>query len=386
MFSRRASVDTTPNRLSIALGRARAQGLPLLDLTESNPTRADIPYDEDGVLAPLSDSRSLRYEPAPSGSLPAREAIAGDLESYGLSVDPGRIVLTSSTSEAYAFLFKLLADPGDELLVPAPSYPLFEYLARLESVRAVPYRLAYDGAWTIDIDSVRAHVSRRSRAILVVHPNNPTGSYVKRDEFGALASLGLPLISDEVFARYPLRDDASRAMSALESAGAPLVFALGGLSKLALLPQMKVAWIAVSGEAMRVGPALEHLEIIGDTFLSVGTPAQNALARWLGCRAVAEGAVVDRTRRNLDAVRAAAQGTAISVLDVEGGWYVTLRLPRTQPEEDWALDLLERDRVIIHPGHFFDFENEAYLVVSLLTRETTFQEGIRRIVERVADA
>lgn len=386
MFSRRASVDSTPNRLAIALGRAKRQGLPLLNLTESNPTRANIPYDEDGVLAPLSDSRSLRYEPAPAGILSAREAIAGDLASCGLSVDPGRIVLTSSTSEAYAFLFKLLADPGDELLVPAPSYPLFEYLARLENVRAVPYRLAYDGAWTIDIDSVRANVSCRSRAILVVHPNNPTGSYVKRDEFGALASLGLPLISDEVFARYPLRDDASRASSALEGADAPLVFALGGLSKLALLPQMKVAWIAVSGETMRVEAALEHLEIIGDTFLSVGTPAQNALARWLGCRAVAEGAVVDRTRRNLDAVRKAAEGRAISVLDVEGGWYVTLRLPRTQPEEDWALDLLGRDLVIVHPGHFFDFEDEAYLVVSLLTPETTFEEGIRRIVERVAEA
>jgi hypothetical protein len=386
MFSRRASVDTSPNRLAIALARARANDVPLLDLTLSNPTRANIRYDEGAVLGALCDARALLYEPAPCGILSAREAVASDFGSYGVSVRSERIVLTSSTSEAYAFLFKLLADPGDEMLVPAPSYPLFEYLARLEGVRAVPYRLAYHGAWTIDVDCVRANVTDRTRAILVVHPNNPTGSYVKRDEFDALAALGLPLISDEVFARYPLRQDASRAACALATARAPLVFSLGGLSKLALLPQMKVAWIAVSGDDAHVAPAMDRLEVIGDTYLSVGTPAQNALPRWLACRAAAEGAVLRRVRHNLAVAHAATAGSAISVLDVEGGWYATLRLPRTQAEEHWALDLLEHDHVLVHPGHFFDFEDEAYLIVSLLTPEATFIEGTRRIVERVAQA
>jgi aspartate/methionine/tyrosine aminotransferase len=338
------------------------------------------------VLGPLSDPRSLGYEPAPRGTFPARAAVAADLAHQGLAADPENIVLTSSTSEAYGFLFKLLADPGDEVLVPAPSYPLFEYLARLEAVRAVPYRLSYDGAWYVDIDSVRESLTKRSRAILIVHPNNPTGSYVKRHELSALAGLGLPLISDEVFARYPLREDACRARSALDAAAAPLVFSLGGLSKLALLPQMKVAWIVVSGDQPRVAEALERLDIIGDTYLSVGTPAQIALPRWLAGRGPVEQAVLRRVLGNLAVLRAAAVGRALSALDVEGGWYVTLRLPRTQSEEQWALDLLEKDRVIVHPGHFFDFEDEAYLIVSLLTPEATFLEGVRRIVERVASA
>jgi hypothetical protein len=386
MFSQRTSIDTSPNALFVHLTRARLENRALLDLTESNPTRAAIAYDHDEVLAALSDARSLRYDPAPCGTLSAREAIADDFAAQGIAVGPERIVVTSSTSEAYAFLFKLLADPGDEVLVPAPSYPLFEHLARLESVRAVPYRLAYDGAWTVDVDSVRAKATGRSRAILVVSPNNPTGSYVKRDEFVALAALGLPLISDEVFARYPLRPDASRAASVLEFASAPLVFSLGGLSKLALLPQMKIAWMALSGEPARVGAAMERLEIIGDTFLSVGTPAQNALPRWLACRHVAEGAVLGRIQRNLAAAREASVGSAVSVLDVEGGWYATLRVPKTRSEEEWALDLLDRDDVLVHPGHFFDFEEEAYLVVSLLAPEASFVEGMRRIVGRVAKA
>ncbi len=383
MFSSRSSIDLSPNRTSIALARARASDRPVLDLTESNPTRAGIPYDADAIRAAFGEAPFSRYEPAPFGIAFAREAVARDLSAHGSAIDPARIVLTASTSEGYAFLFKLFADAGDEVLVPVPSYPLFEHLARLESVRAIPYRLAYDGAWHVDLASARAAVTPRTRAVIVVHPNNPTGSYLKKSEFDALASLGLPIVSDEVFARFPLRADRSRCASVLERSAAPLVFSLGGLSKLAGLPQMKLAWMAAAGEGPRVDAALARLEVVADAFLSVGTPVQLALPRLLACRGPAEEAIRLRTRANLAYVRAAVAGSAASVLDVEGGWYVTLRLPRTESEERWVLRLIEQDSVYVHPGHFFDFDQEAYVVVSLLTQEAILREGVDRIVQRV---
>jgi aspartate/methionine/tyrosine aminotransferase len=380
MLSSRSAFDLSPNRLSLALARARAGTEPLLDLTESNPTRAGLAYDAPAILSALSAPGSLRYEPAAFGMPSAREAVASEL-----GVDPSRVVLTASTSEAYAFLFKLLCDPGDEVLVPRPSYPLFEHLARLESVRAVPYRLAYDGAWHVDADSVREAITPRTRAVVVVSPNNPTGSYVKTAELLALAELGLPIVSDEVFAGYALRDDATRARTALDAAGAPLIFALGGLSKLAALPQMKLAWTAVGGQEARAAEALGRLEVIADAFLSVGTPVQHAAPALLASRAPVERAIRDRTRANLGWLRAAVGGTALSLLDAEGGWYATLQVPKTRSEEEWTLKFLDQDRVHVHPGHFFDFEREAYVVVSLLTEQAPFQEGVRRIVQRVTD-
>jgi alanine-synthesizing transaminase len=383
MFSARSSFDLSANPLSIALARARASGRNILDLTESNPPCAGIPYDDDAILAALATPASLRYEPAPFGIARAREAVARDLSAHGPTVDASRVVITASTSEAYAFLFKLLADPGDEVLVPAPSYPLFEHLARLESLRAIPYRLAYDGAWHVDLASVRRSVSPHTRAIVVVSPNNPTGSYLKRDEIDVLGSLEVPIVSDEVFARFPLRDDVTRVRSAREQGVAPLVFSLGGLSKLAALPQMKVAWMALAGEEQRVDAALGRLEVIADAFLSVGTPVQHALPGLLASRGTAERAIRDRTRANLARAGGAVAGSAVSLLDVEGGWYATLRLPGTESEDRWVLGLLEQDAVYVHPGHFFDFEEEAYVVVSLLTPEETLTEGMRRIVNRV---
>jgi alanine-synthesizing transaminase len=356
----------------------------VLDLTESNPTRAGLPYPGSAILAALSRSPALVYEPAPFGLPSARDAVAGELSAQGITVAGSRVVVTASTSEAYAFLFKLLCDPGDEVLVPAPSYPLFEHLARLEGVHAVPYRLAYDGAWHLDADSARRAVTPRTRAVLAVSPNNPTGSYLKRAELGSLAALGLPIVSDEVFARYPLRKDPTRARSALEACGAPLVFALGGLSKAAALPQMKLAWIAVGGEEARAGAAMDRLEVIADAFLSVGAPVQHALPELLAAGELTRRAIGERTLQNLDFVRRAAAGSPVSVLDVEGGWYATLRLPGTRSELDWALALLDQDEVHAHPGHFFDFEEEAYLVVSLLTQEDVFREATTRIVRRIA--
>jgi alanine-synthesizing transaminase len=377
LFSSRTAFDLSPNPLSAALARARAEGRPILDLTEANPTRADIPYEGDAIVKALGAPGALLYEPAPFGLPSAREIVARHL-----SLAPSRVVLTASTSEAYGFLFKLLCDPGDEVLVPVPSYPLFEYLARLEGVAAVPYRLAYDGAWHVDVASARAAIGARTRAIVLVSPNNPTGSYIKREEMQQLAELGLPIVSDEVFASYPLRDDATRLSSALDGP-APLVFALGGLSKLAALPQMKLGWIAAGGDASQVEAALGRLEVIADAFLSVGAPVQHALPALLASRKTAEGAIAGRTRANLAHLRASLEGTALSVLDVEGGWYATLRLPRTRSEETWALALLEQDGVYVHPGHFFDFESEAYVIVSLLTPPSTFREGIAKIVARI---
>jgi aspartate/methionine/tyrosine aminotransferase len=376
--SSRSSFDLAPNCLSLALARARQQERAILDLTESNPTRAGLPYARSTILEALASAEALLYEPSPFGLWSAREAVARELE-----VDPARIVLTASTSEAYGFLFKLLCDPGEEVLVPVPSYPLFEHLARLEAVRAVPYRLAYDGRWHVDVDSLRDAVGPRTRAVVTVSPNNPTGSYLKHAELAALASLGLPIVSDEVFASYPLREDPTRATSALEAQGT-LVFSLGGLSKLAALPQMKLAWMAVGGDAPDVTDAMARLEVLADAYLSVGTPVQHALPHLLASRGPAESAIQSRTRANLELLRSRVSGTAGTLLDVEGGWYATLRVPATRSEESWVLELLAEDGVHVHPGHFFDFEREAYLVLSLLTPEAIFAEGVARMVTRLA--
>ena len=377
-FSSRSDFDLRPNALSRALDAARARGEPILDLTTSNPTTAGIAYPRDAILRALADARALAYEPLPFGLPSARAAVA-----ERLGVDPSRVVLTASTSEAYAFLFKLLCDPGDELLAPQPSYPLFDHLARLEDVRLAPYRLAYDGAWHVDLDGLERAVTPRTRGVLSVAPNNPTGSYLKTWELERMARTGLPIVSDEVFASYPLGDDAARAPTALAAEGA-LVFALGGLSKLAALPQIKVGWIVVGGPDALARPALDRLEVIADSFLSVSTPAQHALPALLATSDAAHAQIHARARRNLAALQKAAAGSAITVLHVEGGWYATLRLPRIDAEEAWILTLLAEDRVHVHPGSFFDFADEAYAVVSLLTEEETFQGGVRRIVARVA--
>ena len=229
-------------------------------------------------------------------------------------------------------------------------------------------------------------MTAKTRAIVTVSPNNPTGSYLKRAELAALADLGLPIVSDEVFAVYPLKDDGTRARSALEAEGAPLVFALGGLSKLAALPQMKLAWMAVGGAEARVAEAMGRLEVIADAFLSLATPVQHAVSALLESRHAAENAIRERTRANLAFVRSVVPGSPVSLLDVEGGWYATLRVPRTRSELEWAVALVEEDGVHVHPGHFFDFEEEAYLVVSLLTPEATFQDAVRRVVSRVTTA
>jgi len=384
VLSKRSAFLREPNPLALAIASFRESGREALDLGLSNPTRASLPIDRDAVMAALAQPAAVEYDPEPFGLPSARRAVSSELARDGVTIDSERIVLTASTSEAYGFAFKLLCDPGDEVLVPAPSYPLLEHLAQLEHVRLRSYRLAYDGAWHIDLDSLRRARTPRTRAVVVVSPNNPTGSYLKRSELGAFSELGLPVVSDEVFARYPLVEDAGRVTSALSIEGV-LVLALGGLSKLAALPQMKLAWMLLGGPEAEVSEARERLELIADCYLSVAAPVQLALPGLLEAMRPTATAIATRARRNLATLRAELAGSAADVLHVEGGWYAVVRLPRLASEEEWVVGLLEREGVLVQPGWFFDFPDEPYAVISLLTAEVQLAEGARRIRRWVDD-
>ena len=386
MFSRRTDWARTPNRLSAAVEACRRSGVPLLDLTETNPTRAGLRAPAD-VLAALADPAALAYEPEPLGRRAAREAIAGDFRRRGADVDPDRLLLTASTSEAYAFAFKLLCDPGDTILVPRPSYPLFEYLAGLESVHVESYPLRYDGAWHIDLAELAGAFTGRTRAIVAVSPNNPTGSFVKAAEAEALQALaarhGAAIVSDEVFADFPLRADPSRALTLFTDAPPALTLCLGGLSKACGLPQLKLAWMAIAGPASAREEAHARLEVVGDTYLSVSTPVQQAAPFILARTEELQSPIRDRVRANLGILRGAAAGTPATVLDAEGGWSAVLHVPATRTEEEWVIGLAEEDGVLVHPGYFFDFPQEAYLVLSLLPPAPDFARGVGKVVERV---
>jgi alanine-synthesizing transaminase len=377
MFSNRLDWNLPPNEISALLDAKRRDGVAILDLTESNPNRAGIRLPDQEVLQPLSSTDSLQYEPCAAGLARARQAVADYYSAAGLQVHPDRIVLTASTSEAYSFLFKLLMNPGDNVLVPRPSYPLFEHLAALESVKVDPYSLRYQEGWWIDMETIR----RRARAIVVVNPNNPTGSYLKKSEWHRLAAIchanQIALISDEVFSDYSFAPDPDRVPSVAANQEI-LSFALGGLSKLVGLPQMKLGWILVSGP--RQQEALDRLHWIADTYLSVSAPVQHAAAHWLSLRSGFQARLIERLDHNLALARASCE-----VLDLEGGWYATLRLPCTLSDQQWAINLLREDNVLVQPGYFYDFQQDSLLVVSLLTPPEVFAEGIHRIRER-ADA
>jgi hypothetical protein len=387
VFSNRTPPDLTPNRLTRALSAVRAAGTPLIDLTESNPTRAGFRYAA-GLLAPLGDPRGLTYAPSPSGLLDARRAVAADYARRGVDVAPARIVLTAGTSDAYAWLFKLLADAGDDVLVPRPSYPLFDHLARLDAVNARSYDLEYHGRWSIDLTSVDRAITSRTRAVLVVSPNNPTGSFITPDELDRLAGLcrrrDLALIADEVFADYELVPGAAtRAGRVLDRRDA-LVFSLGGLSKTAGLPQIKLGWIAAAGPEPLVDAALERLEHVGDTYLPVSTPVQLSAAALLTGGATLREQIAARVVANDRRLRALAAGApACHVTDSQGGWYGVLQVPSLVSEEELVLTLLQADGVLVHPGYFFDFSRESYLIVSLLVDEQAFADGIGRVLGRL---
>ena len=345
----------------------------MLDLTESNPTHAALHYPFD-VIAAFEDSRMLSYEPSPKGSLSAREAVSEYYSIRGHNVSPDRILLTASTSEAYSYLFKLLTDPGGLVLVPRPSYPLFEYLAAMESVRVEAYSLQYHAGWSMDVDAM----APGARAVVLVNPNNPTGSFVKRGELERLVKLGVPLISDEVFADYAFAPDADR-VTTLVDVDECLTFCMSGLSKAAGLPQMKLGWIVAGGPEPQRCEALEKLEWIADTYLSVSAPVQCAAKRLLRLGEDVQRQIRERTAGNLKFAREALASSAANILDVEGGWYATVQMPRIRSEEEWTLELLEKDDVLVQPGFFYDFETEAFLVLSLLPEPGPFREGMARL-------
>ncbi len=376
MFSRRTAWRIAPNRIAAALEERRRSGRPLLDLTQANPTRVGLPMPEAEIRAALADAGALRYEPTPFGNAEARGAVSAYC---GGAVPPAQVVLTASTSEAYALLFKLLGDPGDRVLVPVPSYPLFEYLAGLENMETMPYPCVWvEGGWFIDFAALEERLDDRTRALLIVSPNNPTGAMLRHDEADRLLALcrnrGLALIADEVFADHVFTAAPSRVRS-LAGRQEALVFVLGGLSKTCLLPQLKAAWIAASGPPDLLREALGRLEVVADTYLSVNTPVQVALPRLLALRGSIRPPLMARLATNRQTLERALRGSAASLLPSDGGWSAVLRVPRHPSEEERVLRLLEGPGLYVHPGFFFDFPAEAFLVVSLLAPEDALARG-----------
>ncbi len=425
-FARRTSWDLTANRYTEALEAHRRAGKEELDLTASNPTIIGLQYREEELLRALADPKSLRYEPQPKGLLAAREAVAAYYAERDTQLSSDDLILTTSTSEAYSFVFRLLCDPGYALLVPTPSYPLFDFLADIQDVKLVPYELIYDYGWQIDFTSLRSAIGRtqsagtRCRAVLVVHPNNPTGSYVKPREAEELnricAERGLAIIADEVFLDYSLSSniqntgatgakapvlrtgfDTAKAVLFQDPTCVPtfnfstnqevLTFTLSGLSKISCLPQMKVAWIAVSGPQTLKRDALARLEVIADTYLSMNAPVQLAVPTMLEERHSIQHQLMQRIRLNLQELDSQLAGQKLCHrLKIEGGWYAILRVPATGSDEDLAIALLQRTGVLAQPGHFYDCPAEGHLVLSLITPLEIFGTGIERILAFVASA
>ncbi len=382
MFSRRTGWKLTPNRFTEAQRELRAAGREVIDLTVSNPTQAGLTYDAESILKSLSRPEAMEYDPQPKGLASAREAVADYYreQSAGFEINPESVVLTTSTSEGYSYVFRLLCNPGDEVLVPKPSYPLFEFLADLEDVTLAPYPLLYDHGWQIDFHSLHKAVSARTRAVVVVHPNNPTGSYVNARERGLLNAFcrerGLALIVDEVFLDYP--HNGARRTSFVSNEEA-LTFTLSGLSKISGLPQMKLAWVVTTGLENMVAEAMGRLEVIADTYLSMNAPIQLAAAVLLEQRKKTQPLLLDRVRTNLAELdHQLAKQKACQRLEVEGGWYALLRVPVTRSDEDLAIEVLHEASVLVHPGHFYDFPSDGYLIVSLLTPPAGFRDGIER--------
>lgn len=385
-FSRRLQWCGEENRLARAEAERRKRGQPLFDLTVSNPTQAELPYPREAIARAFANPDIATYQPSPVGLPSACAAVAADYARRGAVVDRNRIVLTASSSESYALLFKLLGNPGQTVLVPEPSYPLFDYLARLEGIEPRPYRLSFDGHWHIDFHSFDV---RGAAAIVVVSPNNPTGSFLSAGDCSQLTDLaathGLPIIADEVFADFPL-SPAADAVTVLAAQSTPaLTFSLGGLSKASGLPQMKLGWIAACGPDDLVRPALANLELVADTYLSVGTPVQLALPRLLELGADIRGAIVLRVRRNWDALAGRiGKDSPCTLLPTEAGWSAILRVPEIVSDEEWAVRLLEERDVLVQPGYFFDLRLGATLVLSLLTPPAIFDEGVTRVLTAVS--
>src|SRR6202167_635875 len=386
MFSRRTNWQLTPNALTRAIEEARSSGRKILDLTISNPTEAGIRPEPEAVLAALANPTAMDYDPQPRGLLAPRQAVCHYYrESHEVDIGPERILLTTSTSEAYSYVFRLLCNAGDEILVPKPSYPLFDFLAELSDVKLVPYPLLYDHGWQIDFDSLEKAATPNARVVILVHPNNPTGSYVSASETAALNAFcsdrRLALIADEVFLDYARDGTPRRSFISNKDA---LTFTLSGISKISALPQMKLAWVATSGPPEIVEDAGARLEIIADTYLSMNAPIQLAARVLLDQRKKIQPVLLDRLRRNLTELDTQLVAhSSCTRLQVDGGWYVILRVPAIESDEDLAIRSLRDAAVSVHPGHFYDFPSEGFLVLSLITGAADFREGVARLLKIV---
>jgi len=386
MFAKRTDWSFDLNPLTRRLNVLKKRGRQILDLTESNPTHCAFHYPPN-LLSALHDLRNSAYAPSPKGLSRAREAVARYYSEKGITVSPEHLFLTSSTSESYSFLFRLLLNPNDHLLVPKPSYPLFEYLATLNDVVITPYPLVYHKAWRMDLQRLSEELRSDTRAIVVVHPNNPTGSFVKKKERDFLIKLskekGLSLIADEVFLDYAYPEAVAHAVSFAQERSV-LTFTLGGISKTLGLPQMKVSWIVVSGPKRLRDAAIGRLEVISDTHLSVNTPSQQALRRWFSFRSLLQREIRQRLLSNRQTLFELCRRSGLcEPLHAEGGWVAVLRLPNFQSEEAWVLEFLEKDGVLAHPGYFYDFDEEAHVILSLLVPSERFREGVSRLLSRV---
>jgi len=384
MLASRTNWNLKPNRLAEALVQHKASGRRLLDLSASNPTECGFKYDAPAIMRSLCTPASLQYRPDPKGVKSAREAVSAYYAERGERIAVDDLILTASTSEAYSFVFRLLCNPGDELLIPTPGYPLFDFLADVNDVKLTRYALFYDHGWHIDMHALKQAITTRTRGIIVVHPNNPTGHFTKLEEVAQLNQIcstnRLAIIADEVFLDFTL---GSAQKSFVANAGA-LTFAMSGISKISGLPQMKFAWLAVNGSEMERREALARLEMIADTYLSLNAPIQLAAPTLLKQRAAFQQQLMVRVRKNLSELDSRlAERQHVSRLAVEGGWYAVLRVPATRPDEGLALELLEKLGVYLHPGHYYDFSGDGYLVVSLITPEQDFHEGMGRILSAV---
>jgi len=400
-FSSRTNWHHQPNLLSQTLERQRSEGQAILDLTATNPTDCGIHYPGKEILAALSDPAALHYRPDPNGLAGARRAICEYYRRKDIPIDPADITLTAGTSEAYAMILKLLCNAGDAVLVPKPSYPLFDFLAEINDVKLQHYRLGYDHGWHLDVESIKEQISKTTRALVFINPHNPTGMFLKATELEVIERIALEhrlaVVVDEVFSEYSFGGDAVKVQTTAHRSTV-LTFTLNGISKLLGLPQMKLAWIVASGPPEERREALERLETISDTFLSVNTPIQVALPKLFEVCEPVRAQIVNRVGSNYSflqrclhpaAIRlleAGRQSGPVSLLASEGGWYAIIRLPRIRTDEEWALQILERKGVYVHPAYFFDFDDEGFLVVSLLPEPWLFREGIEKLVAFVESA
>jgi len=381
MFSSRTQWNLSNNRLTEALASHRASGRRLFDLSVSNPTECGFTYDRHAIMRALCSPFAFGYHPDPLGLKTARAAVRDYYAELGERVAIEDLVLTPSTSEAYSFVFRLLCNPGDEVLAPTPSYPLFDFLAEINDVKLKHYPLVYDHGWQIDLHALEQAITPRTRGVIVVHPNNPTGHFTKPSEIARLNELcaahGMAIIADEVFLDFAWND--SRPASLAANTGA-LTFTMSGISKISGLPQMKLAWLVVSGAEAEKREALARLEMIADTYLSMNAPIQLAAPVLLDLRRGFQQQLMDRVRRNAAELDSQLAGKNCGRLNVEGGWYAVLHVPATRPDEDLAIELLGKQDVHVHPGHFYDFPSDGYLILSLITPEQDFAEGVRRVL------